>query len=87
MIVITYINYCLFFGPDTKAIQKMINELEENGYDLTCEDGDKDKVFSFLGKHQTIKIVEYVCPESDLSYQQYFGEILNVWLQQSRIPN
>ena len=27
----------------------MIKELEENGYNLTCKDGDKDNVFSFLG--------------------------------------
>ena len=27
----------------------MIKELEDNGYDLTRKDGDKDNVFSFLG--------------------------------------
>ena len=49
MIVITLVYECLFFGPDTKDIQKVINELEENGYDLTHEDGDTDNVFYFLG--------------------------------------
>ena len=48
MIMITYVNDCLFFGPDIKEIQKFIKELEKNGYNLTREDGDEDRVFSLL---------------------------------------
>ena len=42
MIIITYVNNCLLFGPDIKVIHKFIKEVEENGYDLTCEDGDEE---------------------------------------------
>ena len=49
VIVITYVDDCLLFGIDIKEIQKVIKELEENGYDSTLKDGDEDNVFSFLG--------------------------------------
>ena len=49
MIVITYINDCLFLGSDINEIQKVIKELEEYRYDLTRKDGDEDNVFYFLG--------------------------------------
>ena len=45
MIVITYVADLLFFGTNTKEIKKVIKETEENGYDLTREDGYEDKVF------------------------------------------
>ena len=48
MIMITYEDDCLFFGPDIKEIQKFIKELENNGYNLTREDGDEDIVLSLL---------------------------------------
>ena len=47
-IVITYVDDCLFFGPDIKGIKKAIMELYDNGYNFTRGYGDKDNVFSFL---------------------------------------
>jgi hypothetical protein len=49
MILITYVDDTLFFGPDIKAIEKVISDLELAGYALTREDGDEATVFSFLG--------------------------------------
>lgn len=49
MIVITYVDDTLFFGPDIAKIEKVITELEAAGYALTPEAGDEDNVFSFLG--------------------------------------
>jgi len=49
MILITYVDDTLFFGPDIKEIEKVIAELEAAGYALTREDGDEETVFSFLG--------------------------------------
>ena len=49
MLVISYVDDCVLFGPASKEIQKVIKELEENWYDLTRKYGDKDNVFSFLG--------------------------------------
>ena len=49
MIVITYVDDCLLFGPDIKEIQNLIKELGENGNYLNGKDGDKDNVFDFLG--------------------------------------
>ena len=49
VIVITYVDDCLLFGLDIKEIQKVIKELEENGYDSTLKDGDEDNAFSYLG--------------------------------------
>jgi hypothetical protein len=45
----TYVDDTLFFGPDLKAIEKVIMELEGLGYGLTCEEGDETTTFSFLG--------------------------------------
>ena len=49
MIIITYVDDTLFFGPDLKAIEDVISELEGLGYGLTREEGDKNTAFSFLG--------------------------------------
>jgi hypothetical protein len=49
MILITYVDDTLFFGPDLKAIKKVITELEGLGYSLTCEEGDETTDFAFLG--------------------------------------
>ena len=49
MIVITYVDDCLLFGPDIKEIQNLIKELGENGNYLNGKDGDKYNVFDFLG--------------------------------------
>jgi hypothetical protein len=49
MILITYVDDTLFFGPDLKEIEKVIAELENAGYALTREEGDDENVFSFLG--------------------------------------
>ena len=34
MIIITYVDECLLFGSDIKDIQKVIKDLEENGYTI-----------------------------------------------------
>jgi histone deacetylase 1/2 len=49
MILITYVDDTLFFGPDIKAIEKVISELEGLGYGLTREEGDETTAFAFLG--------------------------------------
>jgi hypothetical protein len=49
MILITYVDDTLFFGPDLKAIEQVITELEELGYGLTREEGDESTAFAFLG--------------------------------------
>jgi hypothetical protein len=49
MILITYVDDTLFFGPDLKAIEKVIAELEGLGYGLTREEGDETTAFAFLG--------------------------------------
>jgi hypothetical protein len=49
IIISTYVDDTLFFGPDIKEIEKVITELEADGYALTCEDGDEEMVFSFMG--------------------------------------
>jgi hypothetical protein len=49
MIIITYVDDTLFFGPDLAAIEKVIAELEAAEYALTREAGDEDNVFSFSG--------------------------------------
>jgi hypothetical protein len=49
MVLITYVDDTLFFGPDIKAIEKVIAELEGLGYGLTREEGDEATAFAFLG--------------------------------------
>jgi hypothetical protein len=49
MILITYVDDALFFGPDLKAIEKVISELEGLDYGLTREEGDETTAFAFLG--------------------------------------
>jgi hypothetical protein len=49
MILITYVDDTLFFGPDLKAIEQVITELEGLGYGLTREEGDESTAFAFLG--------------------------------------
>ena len=50
MIIITYVDDTLFFGPDLGEIEKVIAELEAAGYALTREEGDKTSVFSLLAR-------------------------------------
>ena len=49
MILITYVNDTLFFGPYLKHIKKFISEIEVIGYGLTREESDEITVFAFLG--------------------------------------
>jgi hypothetical protein len=46
MIVLIYVDDCLFFGPDGNKIDAFVNELEKGGMALTREDDD---VYHFLG--------------------------------------
>jgi hypothetical protein len=49
MIIITYIDDTLFFGPDLKAVKEVISELGGLGYGPTCEEGNENTAFAFLG--------------------------------------
>jgi hypothetical protein len=46
MIIITYVDDTLFFGPDLKAIKGVITKLKGLGYGLTCKEGG---AIAFLG--------------------------------------
>jgi hypothetical protein len=48
MILITYVDNVLFFGPDLKAIEKVITKLENMGYGLTRKEGDGSTAFARL---------------------------------------
>jgi hypothetical protein len=48
LIIITYVDDPLFFGPDLKAIKEVISELEGLGYRLTCKEGNVNTAFAFL---------------------------------------
>ena len=48
MILITYVDNKLLFGPDLKQIKKVINELEGFGYSITQEEGEDGTAFAFL---------------------------------------
>ncbi len=45
MVVVTYVDDCLFFGRDQAKIDDMINKLKSDGFALTIE----DDVYAFLG--------------------------------------
>ena len=49
MILITYVDDTLFFGPDLSEIKRAITDLEEAGFGLTPEKGDAETAFAFLG--------------------------------------
>ena len=49
MILITYVDDTLFFGPVLKQIEKVISELKGLGYGLTREEGGESTAFAFLG--------------------------------------
>ena len=46
MIILVYVNDCLFFGPDANKIEKVIAELRANKLSLMVE---SDDAYSFLG--------------------------------------
>ena len=48
IIVVCWVDDCLFFGPDKDKIDEVIQKLQDMGYTLTEEDSEKD-VFTFLG--------------------------------------
>ena len=49
LILITYVDDTLFFGPDLKKIEQKICKLEGLGYGITREEGDETTSFAFLG--------------------------------------
>ena len=49
MILITYVDDTLFFGPDLGEIEAAITDLENAGFGLTREKGDAETAFAFLG--------------------------------------
>ena len=46
IVVLIYVDDCLFFGPDQKKIDEMIAKLQSNGLTLTVE---KEDAYAFLG--------------------------------------
>ena len=44
MIVVCWVDDCLFFGPDQQEIAKTIKDFEDLGFSLTEEDTSKDVV-------------------------------------------
>ena len=48
IVVVCWVDDCLFFGPDKAKINDTIQKLQDMGYTLTKEDTEKD-VFTFLG--------------------------------------
>ena len=46
MIILSYVDDCLFFGPDLAEIDKVIQELKDNNMPLTVE---ADDAYAFLG--------------------------------------
>ena len=55
MAIATYVDDVLFFGPDAAEMEKVINDLEFNGFKLTREKDTTDTVYDFLG----IRIEEF----------------------------
>ena len=53
MLILTYVDDTLFFGPDLAMIEKTISDLEGLGYGLTREEGDENTAFAFLGVNIT----------------------------------
>ena len=49
IILITYVDNTLFFGPDLRNIEQTICELEGLGCGLTREEGDETTAFVFIG--------------------------------------
>ena len=49
MILITYVDDTLFFGPDLDKIKAAITDLKNAGFGLTREKGDAESAFAFLG--------------------------------------
>ena len=45
MVVLCYVDDCLFFGPNLKDIDEFIEQLKKQGFSLTAE----EDVFAFLG--------------------------------------
>jgi len=48
MIIVCWVDDCLFFGPHKKEIDKTIKDIEKLNFTLIEEDTSKD-VFTFLG--------------------------------------
>ena len=46
MVVLSYVDDCLFFGPDAGEIDKVIQDLKKQGMGLTVETGS---AYAFLG--------------------------------------
>jgi hypothetical protein len=49
MLIIANVDDTLFLGPNITEIKKAMSELESGRHSLTCEEGNKTNVFSFLG--------------------------------------
>ena len=49
MAIAVYVDDVLFFGPDEAEMEKVITELQEDGFELKCEKGGDDTAYNFLG--------------------------------------
>ena len=51
MALAVYVNDVLLFGPDDKEMDKVIDELQTDGFQLKREKNSSDNVYDFLGIH------------------------------------
>lgn len=51
MAIVTYVDDVLFFGPDEAEMEKIITELQCDGFNLKREKNGDDSVYDFLGIH------------------------------------
>ena len=49
MVIAVYVDDVLFFGPSEADMEKVINELQDDGFELKREKGGDDTVYNFLG--------------------------------------
>ena len=64
MAIATYVDDVLFFGPDEDEMEKVITELQSDGFQLKREKNSDDTVYNFLGIHievdnDTIKMTQF----------------------------
>ena len=55
MAIVVYVDDVLFFGPTETEMEKVINELQADGFELKREKNGDDTAYNFLGINITIK--------------------------------
>jgi Reverse transcriptase (RNA-dependent DNA polymerase) len=49
MAIVVYVDDVLFYGPDELEMERVIEELQEGGFELKREKSGNDSVYNFLG--------------------------------------